>query len=280
MRAAGTATASARRSRGNAVSPGSVRSVLRRRRVFGQVDWDRRRRRRTIAPTAASRKRFARGKAAPLGRRARRGRGRRWREPERVCVAIKRRSKPQPAKNLDKLAEVTPSLVPFVHAFYARQSVYLWWDGAGACRRILQGDGCEQGDALAPALFALAQHAALVAASQQLRPGEFLAAFLDDLYIVTVPNRARAALEAVSSAVEELAGVAANLGKTRVYNRAWGAALPGIASAPRRARRRLAGGPPPCFSSSARGRSWSFVCHTRLLGGLGRFLAGHAPASP
>ena len=123
---------------------------------------------------------------------------------------------------LDKLAEVTPSLVPFVRAFYTRQSVYLWWDGAGACHRILQGDGCEQGDALAPALFALAQHAALVAASQQLRPGEFLAAFLDDLYIVTVPNRARAALEAVSSAVEELAGVAANLGKTRVYNRAGG----------------------------------------------------------
>ena len=54
------------------------------------------------------------------------------------------------------------------------------------------------------------------------------AAFLDDLYIVTVPNRARAALEAVSSAVEELAGVAANLGKTRVYNRAGGAAPPGI----------------------------------------------------
>ena len=53
---------------------------------------------------------------------------------------------------LDKLAEVTPSLVPFVRAFYARQSVYLWWDGAGACHRILQGDGCEQGDALAPCL--------------------------------------------------------------------------------------------------------------------------------
>ena len=151
---------------------------------------------------------------------------------------------------------MTPSLVPFVRAFYARQSVYLWWDGAGACHRILQGDGCEQGDALAPALFALAQHAALVAASQQLRPGEFLAAFLDDLYIVTVPNRARAALEAVSSAVEELAGVAANLGKTRVYNRAATAAPPGI-----------------CFSSSARGRPWSLACHTRcacrLLGGLG-----------
>ena len=129
---------------------------------------------------------------------------------------------------LDKLAEVTPSLVPFVRAFYARQSVVLWWDGAGACHRILQGDGCEQGNALAPALFALAQHAALVAASQQLRPGEFLAAFLDDLYIVTVPNRARAALEAVPSAVEELAGVAANLGKTRVYNRAGGAGPPGI----------------------------------------------------
>ena len=88
MRAAGTAAASARRSRGNAVLPGSARSVLRWRRVFGQVDWDRRRRRHTRAPIAASRRRVARGKAAPLGRRARRGRG-----TERVGVAIKRRSK-------------------------------------------------------------------------------------------------------------------------------------------------------------------------------------------
>ena len=95
----------------------------------------------------------------------------------------------------------TSSLVPLVRAFYARQSVYLWWDGAGACHRMLQGDGCEQGDALAPALFALAQHAALVG------PGGFLAAFLDDLYIVTVPNRARAALEAVFLPLRNLPGL-------------------------------------------------------------------------
>ena len=86
---------------------------------------------------------------------------------------------------LDKLAEVTPSLVPCVRAFYARQSVYLSWDGAGA-HRILEGDGCEQGDALAPALFALAQHAALVAS------GRFSRCFLGRLvYRHRAQSRAR-----------------------------------------------------------------------------------------
>ncbi|CAE7829188.1 unnamed protein product [Symbiodinium microadriaticum] len=79
------------------------------------------------------------------------------------------------------------------------------------------GDGCEQGDALVPALYALAQHDALAAAQGRLEPGEFLAAFLDDLYLVTTPARARPALDDVTRTVERHAGVAANFGKTRVY---------------------------------------------------------------
>ena len=40
-----------------------------------------------------------------------------------------------------------------------------------------------------PMLFSLGQHAALVAVAARLREGERLLAFLDDLYIVTSPDR-------------------------------------------------------------------------------------------
>ena len=56
---------------------------------------------------------------------------------------------------LRKLREVAPALVPFVRLWY----------GQGARRSIRQGEGCEQGDALAPDLYALGQHDALVAAA-------------------------------------------------------------------------------------------------------------------
>ena len=115
---------------------------------------------------------------------------------------------------LGKLREVAPSLLPFVRAFYGRTSEYLWWDEGGTRHSIAQGEGCEQGDPLAPALYALGQHTALEAASAELRDGEFLAAFLDDLYVVASAERARPAIDSVTGAVELHAGVAANRGKT------------------------------------------------------------------
>ena len=68
-----------------------------------------------------------------------------------------------------------------------------------------------------PGLYALGQHDSLVAASAALRPDERLAAFLDDLYVVTVPGRTAPLLRVVTSEVERGAGVEANLGKTRVF---------------------------------------------------------------
>ena len=53
------------------------------------------------------------------------------------------------------------------------------------------------GDRLAPGLYALGQHDSLVAASASLRPDERLAAFLDDLCVVTVPERAAPLLRVV-----------------------------------------------------------------------------------
>ena len=93
---------------------------------------------------------------------------------------------------LRKLHAVAPALIPFVRLWYGQESTDFWWDEDGQRRTIHQRDGCEQGDALAPALYALGLHDAFVAADEQLRPGECLAAFLDDGYLVTTPSGARA----------------------------------------------------------------------------------------
>ena len=90
-------------------------------------------------------------------------------------------------------------------------------------------EGCEQGGPLAPALYVLAQHDGLAAASQGLCSGDRLAAFLDDLYVFTTASRAHDSIDAVTGAVEEYAGVSSNLGKTRVYSRVGGPPPPGIA---------------------------------------------------
>ena len=96
---------------------------------------------------------------------------------------------------MGKLKEVAPQVLPFVRSLYARVSTYLWWDDDGRCHEIEQAEGVEQGDSLAPALFALGQHDALATAARQLEAGEFLAAFLDDIYVVTSPSRARDQLD-------------------------------------------------------------------------------------
>ena len=131
---------------------------------------------------------------------------------------------------LAKVHDVAPPLLPFVRGFYGHPSVYHWYDEAGRFHEIHQGEGIEQGDSLAPALFALAQHGALEAASRSLLPGETLLAFLDDVCVVTTPARARAAFDLVSRAIEAHAGISSNLGKTRVYHRAPGPPPPGIAA--------------------------------------------------
>ena len=65
-------------------------------------------------------------------------------------------------------------------------------------------------------------------AQSRLEEGGDLAAFLGGLYLVTTPARARPALDDVIRTVEQHAGVAANLGKTRVYRAAGGPPPPGV----------------------------------------------------
>ena len=75
---------------------------------------------------------------------------------------------------------------------------------------------------LAPALFTLAQQAALCQASSSLHSSERLLAFLDDLYVLTTRERALEARDTVVQAVQEGCGIASNEGRTRVYNHAGG----------------------------------------------------------
>ena len=80
-------------------------------------------------------------------------------------------------------------LLPFVRQFCATPSTFLWEDEMGETRKIQQGEGGEQGDPLMPLLFSVGQHRAMVAVQAELREGERLFAFLDDIYVVCPANR-------------------------------------------------------------------------------------------
>ena len=81
-------------------------------------------------------------------------------------------------------------LLPFVRMWYAQQSQFVWNDDAGVTHRILQGDGGEQGDALMPALFSIALHQTLLRMQALMPDNVALSAYLDDIYIVCLPEDA------------------------------------------------------------------------------------------
>ena len=114
------------------------------------------------------------------------------------------------------------TLLPFVRLFYGEASEYLWTDDGGTTHHIPQGEGGEQGDPLMSALYALGQHDGLEAGARQLHPDDFVVAYLDDLYVRTTRERAEAAYDAVTTAVQSHAGVKTNTGKLRAWSRAGG----------------------------------------------------------
>ena len=75
------------------------------------------------------------------------------------------------------------------------------------------------GDALMPALFSLAQHSALNAVAEELRPNEKLLAFLDDLYVVCAPDRVATIYALLQNKLWQHARIRVNLGKTQLWNR-------------------------------------------------------------
>ena len=126
------------------------------------------------------------------------------------------------ARMLGALAR-TPTahrLLPFVLLAYGQQSRYLWSDSEGNPHEIVQGEGGEQGDALMPALFSLGMADGLRQAQAQLQPNELVVAYLDDVYIITSPERARAAYQVVTDTIAATCGIQPNLGKTVCWNKA------------------------------------------------------------
>ena len=103
------------------------------------------------------------------------------------------------------------SLLPFARQFYSSPSVYTWCDDGGCPHEVIQGEGGEQGDPLMPAFYALAQHDALCDLTGQLRDGEAVFAFLDDVYIVALPE---------NNALWDRARIRLHEGKTRIWNAA------------------------------------------------------------
>ena len=108
--------------------------------------------------------------------------------------------------------------LPFVRMFYGAPSEYLWEDDFGQVHTTSQGECGQQGDALMPLLFALGQHGALETTARTLRAGEFMFAFLDDIYFITAPNRVGAIYATLQEALWAHACIAIHLGKTKVWN--------------------------------------------------------------
>ena len=122
-----------------------------------------------------------------------------------VCVCI--------AHALQGLCELNRSLtdvgringgaatLPFVRMFHGSPSQYLWDDENNVSHTIPQGEGGEQGNAMMPLLFSLGQHEAFQAAHRKLREGESLFAFLDDVVMVTAPDRVRPVYVAIQDSL-------------------------------------------------------------------------------
>ena len=123
--------------------------------------------------------------------------------------------------------ELAP-LLPFVRLWYSRPSTYTWRDEHNTVHSIPQAEGVEQGDPLSPLLFSLAVHASLRHANESLREGEYLFAFLDDVYTVTPKNRATAVARMVASRIHEHAGVEPKLGKFQIWSKGGGPEPEGI----------------------------------------------------
>ena len=112
------------------------------------------------------------------------------------------------------------AVLPFVRMFYGAPSSYLWEDAAGTVHTIRQGEGGEQGDALMPLLFAVGQHSALDAVQEELRDGEVLMAFLDDICILTLdPSRVGPIYATLQEHLYSCARIRINGGRTQVWNR-------------------------------------------------------------
>ncbi len=112
---------------------------------------------------------------------------------------------------LDALGREAPELLAFAQLFCCRTSQYLFWDGAGQCHRVSATSGVDQGDPLAPLLFACGLKPCLEALEADLQqrardagldPSRVrVLAYLDDLAVLVPPELAAAVQPAARDAL-------------------------------------------------------------------------------
>ena len=114
---------------------------------------------------------------------------------------------------LEKFLEVESlrPLLPFVRSVYSEPSQYHWVDDEGRHREIRQQEGGEQGDPLINALQEV---------KAELLPGEWLFAFLDNVYALSTLERCRKFCDLLADRLFHRAGIRLHTGKTRTWNRA------------------------------------------------------------
>ena len=71
-----------------------------------------------------------------------------------------------------------------------------------------------------PLLFSLAVHNALAEVQEEILPGEFLFAFLDDVSVLSLLERTRKIFNLLAEKLHSRAGIRLHSGKTRTWNRA------------------------------------------------------------
>ena len=80
-----------------------------------------------------------------------------------------------------------------------------------------------------PALFCLAMRPALQEIQARLQPGDLVVAYLDDVYILTTPDRAREAHDVAKEVLKRVCGISVNQGKLQAWCHAARAAPPDLA---------------------------------------------------
>ena len=68
-------------------------------------------------------------------------------------------------------------------------------------------------------LFSLGQHAALRAVQRQLQTGELVFAYMDDIHVITTPDRVLAVYNLLPTELRRHARIRVRVGKTQVWNK-------------------------------------------------------------